>query len=136
MRLGLFDQVAAAVRRSSLDLPGGSIKTGDGEILLRTRGQSFSGSEFENITILTKPDGTRVRVGDVCAVQDGFADTDQETFFDGKPAIMVSVFRVGDQNATDIEEDDRDHFFRPASRNRRKCSKSGVSTVGFFARSS
>ncbi len=99
-----FDQVAAAVRRSSLDLPGGSIKTGDGEILLRTKGQSFSGSEFEDITILTKPDGTRVRVGDVCAVRDGFADTDQETFFDGKPAIMVSVFRVGDQNATDIAE--------------------------------
>jgi len=105
-----FDQVAAAVRRSSLDLPGGSIKTGDGEILLRTRGQSFSGSEFENITILTKPDGTRVRVGDVCAVQDGFADTDQETFFDGKPAIMVSVFRVGDQNATDIAEKISDYI--------------------------
>ena len=99
-----FDQVATAVRRSSLDLPGGSIKTAEGEILLRTKGQAFRGAEFENITLLTRPDGTRVRIGDVCDVRDGFADTDQETFFDGKPAIMVSVFRVGDQNATDIAE--------------------------------
>ena len=34
-----FDDVGAAVRRYSVDLPGGSIKTGAGEILLRTTGQ-------------------------------------------------------------------------------------------------
>ena len=99
-----FDQVAAAVRRSSLDLPGGSIKTAEGEILLRAKGQSHVGSEFEGITLLTRPDGTRIRIGDICSVRDGFADTDQATIFDGKPAIMVSVFRVGHQNATDIAE--------------------------------
>jgi multidrug efflux pump subunit AcrB len=33
-----FDDVVAAVRRSSLDLSGGSIKTAGGEILLRTKG--------------------------------------------------------------------------------------------------
>ena len=100
-----FEKVAAAIRRSSLDLPGGSIKTAEGEIMLRAKGQSLKGLEFEDITLLTRPDGTRVRVGDVCSVRDGFADTDQETFFDGKPAIMVSVFRVGDQNATGIAEE-------------------------------
>ncbi len=36
-----FDQVAAAVRRSSLDLPGGSVRTRAGEILLRTKGQAY-----------------------------------------------------------------------------------------------
>ncbi len=33
-----FDQVADAVRRSSLDMPGGSVRTDGGEILLRTIG--------------------------------------------------------------------------------------------------
>ena len=37
-----FDQVADAVRRSSLDLPGGSVRTEGGEILLRTIGQALS----------------------------------------------------------------------------------------------
>ncbi|MBD3867939.1 MAG: efflux RND transporter permease subunit, partial [Acidobacteria bacterium] len=47
-RYGLtFDQVAAAVRKSSLDLPGGSVRTEGGEILLRTKGQAYVGSEFE-----------------------------------------------------------------------------------------
>ena len=42
-----FDQVADAVRRSSLDLPGGSVKTDSGEILLRTIGQAYRGEEYE-----------------------------------------------------------------------------------------
>ena len=55
-----FQQVADAVGRSSLDLPGGAVKTDGGEILLRTKGQMYRGREFEDIVVLTRPDGTRV----------------------------------------------------------------------------
>jgi multidrug efflux pump subunit AcrB len=72
-RYGLsFDQVAAAVRRSSLDLPGGSIETAAGEILLRTKGQAYRGDEFAELVVLTRSDGTRVRLRDVARVVDGF----------------------------------------------------------------
>jgi multidrug efflux pump subunit AcrB len=94
-----FDEVAQAVRRSSLDLPGGSIKTAGGEVLLRTKGQAYSGKEFESIVLRTKADGTRVSVGDVAEVRDGFAETDQSARFDGQPAALIQVFRVGDEDA-------------------------------------
>ena len=100
-----FDEVALAVRRSSFDLPGGSLKTSSGEILLRTKGQAYRGEEFERLTLLTKPDGTKLRLGDVARVVDGFAETDQWSRLDGKPAVMVQVFRVGDQNALDVAEE-------------------------------
>ncbi len=97
-----FDSVAGAVRRSSLDLPGGAIKTDGGEILLRTKGQAYRGHEFEDLVLLTRPDGTRLKLGDVARVVDGFADTDQETRFEGKPGVLLKVFRTGDQGALDI----------------------------------
>lgn len=97
-----FDMVANAVRRSSLDLPGGTVKTDGGEILLRTKGQSYTGEEFGKIVLLTRPDGTRLLLEDVATVVDGFMETDQEAFFDGKPSVMVQVYRVGDQNALTI----------------------------------
>ncbi len=97
-----FDFVANAVRRSSFDLPGGSVKTASGEILLRTEGQAYRGAEFERITLLTKPDGTRLALSDVARVVDGFEDTDQLARLDGKPAVLVQVFRIGDQSAIDI----------------------------------
>ena len=97
-----FDQVARAIRRSSLDLPGGSIKTGAGEILLRTKSQAYVGEEFRQLTLLSRADGTRVLLGDVARVVDGFAETDQSARFDGQPAVLVQVFRVGGQNALEI----------------------------------
>ena len=99
-----FDQVAQAVRRSSLDLPGGSVKTEGGEILLRAKGQAYLGGEFEELVLLSRPDGTRILLGDVATVVDGFAETDQSARFDGELAVLVQVYRVGEQRALEIAE--------------------------------
>jgi len=104
-RYGLsFDQVAQAVRRTSLDLPGGSIEAVGGEILLRTKGQAYRGAEFEELVVLTRGDGTRVRLRDVARVVDGFEDTDQHARFDGAPAVLVQVFRIGRQDVIEISD--------------------------------
>ena len=97
-----FDSFADAVRRSSLDLPGGSIRTEGGEILLRTTGQAYRGHEYENLVLWTRSDGSRLELGDIATVVDGFAETDQSARFNGDPAVMVSVFRSGEQSALDI----------------------------------
>jgi multidrug efflux pump subunit AcrB len=94
--------VANAIRRSSLDLPGGAVKTEGGEILLRTKGQRYRGPEFERIVVLSRPDGTRLTVGDIATVVDGFEDSDTASRFDGKPAALIQVYRVGDEGALDV----------------------------------
>ena len=97
-----FDQVARAVRSGSLDLPGGSIKTGAGEILLRTIGQAYWGHEFEDLVVMTRPDGTRLYLKDVATVVDGFAETDQVLRFNGKKAALIRVARMGEQDLQHI----------------------------------
>ena len=99
-----FDEVAQAVRRSSLDLPGGSVRTDGGEILLRTIGQAYRGIEYEDLVLWTRPDGSRLRLGEVATVVDGFAETDQMARFDVEPTVLVSVFRTGEQSALDIAD--------------------------------
>jgi multidrug efflux pump subunit AcrB len=99
-----FDQVAAAVGRSSLDLPGGSIETEGGEILIRTKGQKYRGYEFEDIVVLTRSDGTKVYLNEVASIIDGFEDTDVYSRFNGHRAVSVRVFRIGDQNALDVAD--------------------------------
>ncbi|MEE9524958.1 MAG: efflux RND transporter permease subunit, partial [Thermodesulfovibrionales bacterium] len=89
-----LDQVAGIIRRASLDLPGGTIKTKGSEILLRTKERRYIGSEYADITIITNPDGSQVKLEDIATVKDGFAETDVFAFFDGKPAAMVKVYRV------------------------------------------
>lgn len=95
--IGLTD-VASAIQKSSLDLPGGSVKTQGGEILLRSKGQAYSGREFESIVILTRPDGTNLTVGDIANVRDGFKEGYLNAKFNGKPAVIITVYRVGEED--------------------------------------
>jgi len=111
-----FDAVARAVRTSSLDLPGGSIRTKGGEILLRTKGQAYRKDDFERIVLLTRPDGTRLLLGDVARVVDGFAETDQWARFSGMPAVDIRIFRVGDQNALEIARKVKEYVERAQER--------------------
>jgi multidrug efflux pump subunit AcrB len=68
-RYGLsFDQVVNAVQTGSIDLPGGKIKTAQGEILVRSKGQLYTGREFEAIPLITLAGGTVVRLGQVASV--------------------------------------------------------------------
>ena len=110
-----FDQVADAVRRSSLDLPGGSVRTERGEILLRTVGQAYRGSEYERLMLWTRPDGSRLVLGDVATVVDGFAETDQQARFDERPAVTVSVYRAGEQSALEVAAAVRGYVERAGS---------------------
>ncbi len=91
-------QVADAIRQSSLDLPGGSIKTLGGEILLRSKGQAYRGHEYEDIVILTRPDGTNITLGQIATVRDAFQEGFLKARFNGKPAVSVMVFRVGEED--------------------------------------
>ena len=95
-----FDDVTNAVRRSSIDIPGGSVRSERGDILLRTVGQAYREAEYENLVLLARPDGTRLLLGDIATVVDGFAETEQLARFDQAPAVMLYVFRSGSQSTT------------------------------------
>lgn len=97
-----FDAVVNAVRRSSVDLPAGSIRTAGGEILLRTKGQAYVGEDFARIAIRTRPDGTRLTMGEVATVHDGFEDEPISTTYNGRRAMVIEIYRTGDQSALDI----------------------------------
>jgi multidrug efflux pump subunit AcrB len=111
-----FDDVVRAVERGSLDRPGGSIKTSAGEVLLRTKGQAYTGEEFERIVLLTRPDGTRLLLGDVATVVDGFQEDARYARFDGEPAVLIKVYRVGDQKVLDLVDSVKRHLAGAAER--------------------
>ena len=95
-------QVAEAVRKASLDLPAGRIKTSAGEVLIRTKGRRYHADEFRDVAVMTHPDGSVVTLGQLATVKEGFEDVDLNARFQGKPAAMIQVYRVADQNALTV----------------------------------
>ena len=101
--LGLtLRDVANAVRAGSLDLSAGSIDTRDEEVRIRTTGQKYTQHDFEEIIVVSRVDGTVVRLGDIAEVRDGFRDVDLITRYKGQPAVYVEVFRTADEKVLDI----------------------------------
>lgn len=97
-----FNDIVTAVRNSSLDIPGGTIKTESGDILLRAKGQAYRGHEFENLTLLTRPDGTRLLLKEVAEIHDDFEEREGYARFNQKPSISIQVTSLGEKSALEV----------------------------------
>ena len=95
-------EVASAVRSSSLDLPAGIIRTEAGNVLVRTEGKAYVGTDFENIVLRSQMDGTQLLLSDVAEVRDGFTDSIYKNRFDRQSAISLSIYSLEGQNLLDI----------------------------------
>ncbi len=96
--------IAKAISATAVELPGGAIKTANGDILVRVNERRDLGREFANIPVLTAPDGTRVVVGDLATISDGLEDTDRYARYNGQPAVLISAYRTGDQTPISVSE--------------------------------
>jgi multidrug efflux pump subunit AcrB len=102
-------EVAMAIRRGSLDLPAGSIRSDAGDIQVRTKGQAYTGLDFESILVRTNKDGSRVLLKDIATIKDDFAETGRFSEFNGKQAFSIQVLSVGDQSELEISQKVRDY---------------------------
>ncbi len=108
--LGLtLESVAMAVRVASLELPGGEVETSGGEVLLRLADRRKSSEEFKNIVIRGTPGGGQVLLGEIATITDAYADTDQRTLFDDRPAVQVVAYRVGEETPHTVATGMREH---------------------------
>ena len=103
-------QIAQAIRNTSVDLPAGGIKTRAGEVLVRTKGRAYYREDFERIVLRTADDGSRLTIGDIGTVNDGFEEDPIYSTFNGVPAVSVQISRVGDQSAIEIAQLVKDYI--------------------------
>ena len=108
--LGLtLDDIAATVRSNSMDLPAGQIDTAQGQIRVRSVGQRYVQQDFEDIVVLSRSDGTIVRLGDIADVRDGFEDVDLIVRHQDKPAAFVEVSRVAGEHVMEVATAVQEH---------------------------
>ena len=84
-------QVARTVRQASLNLSSGELKTDAGDMVIHVASKKQFGREFEDIPLITRRDGTILRLGDVATVRDGFVDKDFLSEVDGTPTVFLRI---------------------------------------------
>ena len=69
---------------------------------MRTLGQRYDQQDFEKIIILSRNDGTVVRLGEIATVRDGFRDTDLIIRHQNQHAAFVEVYRSEGEQVMDV----------------------------------
>ena len=99
-----LESISNAIRNAAIDLPAGVVRTDAGDVSLRTRGRAYSGEDYARVVILTRPDGTKLTLGDISKIEDGFNENPLIARLNGKRCVAVNVTREGDQNAITIAD--------------------------------
>lgn len=97
-----LEEVAGQISVHSQDLPAGSIKSASKELLIRTKGKKYLARDFAMIPILSQADGRVIYLKDLGKIKDDFEDTDLKVHFQGQPAVIIQVYRIGEQNALEV----------------------------------
>lgn len=108
-RYGLtLKDIASRISAASVELPGGSIKTRGGEIMVRMKERRDLAREYAALPVITPNDGSKVLLEDIATISEGFSDSNRYGTFNGKPAIQVEVYRVGDEKPIQLAAAVRD----------------------------
>lgn len=99
-----FKDVANAVRSSSRNMSAGQIRAENGYINLRVENQAYRGHEFEQIPVITLADGSKILLGDVATIVDGFEEGLQYSKFNGKNSVTIFIGAADNQSITDVAQ--------------------------------
>jgi HAE1 family hydrophobic/amphiphilic exporter-1 len=96
-------QVRDAVVAENVEIPGGTIEQGKGQLLLRTLGRMDAAADFNNIVVATK-EGTPIRIADIGHAEDGFERPTSAVWLGDTPAVMLDVRRAMGENTVAVIE--------------------------------
>ena len=99
-----IDSIASSIASSSVEIPGGKLETSGGEILLRVKNKSQWARDFAGIPIISSSEGTKIYLGDIATVRDGFEDTTKFGTFNKQPSIQLYVYRVGGETPIGVSD--------------------------------
>ena len=92
--------VRAALRQAPFDVPAGSMKSTDQQLIVRADATSVSAEQVSDIII-----SGNTRIGDVATVYFGPADANSMVRLDGKPVIGLGVIRQASSNTIEISDE-------------------------------
>ena len=99
-----LEEVAAAVSNSNLNLSGGTIRTREEEIRIRTMGRKYTGADLSAVVVRAGPNGDIITLERVAEIRDGFNDDAIVARIDGHRAVILDIFKTRQEDALAISE--------------------------------
>ncbi len=105
-----LQEISQIISQSSTNLPAGTIETRRGDILLRVQEKRYTGEEFAGIVIRSLPDGSKLKLGDIATIIDGFEDINVISHFNGEQAGLIDVYRGESDDTLGVATNIKDYI--------------------------
>ena len=99
-----FNMVVDAIRRSSLNLAGGTVRTRGEEIRVRTMGRKYTGEALSSIVVLARPEGEIITLDRLAFINDGFTEDPINALINGEPSVLLIVYKTQEEDALVVSE--------------------------------
>jgi multidrug efflux pump subunit AcrB len=97
-------QVLAAVRGNLRDLPGGSLKAREGDILLRGKGVAPDPELIAEIAVRSNAKGGQLRLGEIAEITLRLEEAETLGRFNGRPSVNLTVTKTVDSSTIDVAD--------------------------------
>ena len=104
-----FADVSNALRRGSVNLSGGSLRTAGEQIAVRTVGRKYSGDELASIVVLARPDGEIVTLDRIATIRDAFTEDPVIATFDGHRCALLTIKKASEEDTIAIAQSAYDY---------------------------
>ncbi|MBF0518063.1 MAG: efflux RND transporter permease subunit, partial [Nitrospirae bacterium] len=102
-----LDNVSAMLARTNVNRPKGQITDGDKQWEITTNDQLFGAKQYLPL-IIAYQNGMALRLSDVATVEDSVEDVRVAGVVDGKPAVMLVIFRQPGANIIETVQNIKD----------------------------
>lgn len=99
-----IEDIASLVRASSVEVGAGNLRTKGGDILVRVKDLKEKAEEYRKLPVITAENGENLLLEDIAVVSEGFEDAFITAGFNGKNALLIDVYRIGDQTPIQVSE--------------------------------
>lgn len=97
-------QVAQSISSWMREIPGGTLRSKGGDIVIRTNTPEESSLDLEEIVIRSRHNGETLLLGDIATVKNTLVDIPIAVRFNGYPSMNMFVAKSGDQDIVKMAE--------------------------------
>tara|TARA_B110000483_G_scaffold185061_1_gene218892 strand:- start:102 stop:3284 length:3183 start_codon:yes stop_codon:yes gene_type:complete len=106
LKYGLsFNFISNVIRMSNIDLSGGSVKTSEEEIIIRSMNRSTDPEIVKEIVIFAKPNGDVIKLKDIADVKLDFSEVPMKNYVNGKRGVSFIVKKTSDEDLDKIADE-------------------------------
>ena len=103
-----LNEIAGALRFRNMNVPGGTLEVGNRAYIIQTLGEIEKTEDFGTVIIRRRPGGGSIKIADVAAISDGYAESEYDARVNGEKTVSLFISKKVEGSSIDVVDDVRE----------------------------